>query len=92
MRVDWSSTAAADLKAIAELIEQDRGLETANRIARAIYESVQSLRTMPYRGRYGRLENTRELVMARLPYLVVYQVFAERLVILNVLHGAQRWP
>lgn len=39
-----------------------------------IYEAVQSLRTMAYRGRYERVVNTRELV------------------ILNVLHGAQRWP
>jgi addiction module RelE/StbE family toxin len=92
VRVDWSPSAIADLKTIAEWIEQDRDLETANRIARAIYDAVQSLRTMPYRGRSGRLENTRELVIARLPYIVVYQVFEERLVILNVLHGAQRWP
>ncbi len=92
MRVDWSPSAVADLKTIAEWIEQDRDLETANRIARTIYDAVQSLRTMPYRGRYGRLENTRELVVARVPYIVVYQVLEERLVILNVLHGAQRWP
>jgi plasmid stabilization system protein ParE len=49
VRVDWSRSAVGDLKAIAEWIEQDRDLETANRIARAIYDAVQSLRTMPYR-------------------------------------------
>lgn len=92
MRVDWSPSAIADLKTIAEWIEQDRDLETANRIVRAIYDAVQGLRIMPYRGRYGRLENTRELVVARLAYIVVYQVLEERLVILDVLHGAQRWP
>jgi addiction module RelE/StbE family toxin len=92
VRIDWTLRAVADLKSIAEWIKQDRDLEAANRVARAIYEAVQSLRTMPYRGRYGRLENTRELVIPRLPYIVVYQVFEERLVILNILHGAQRWP
>jgi toxin ParE1/3/4 len=92
VRIEWSSAAVADLQAITEWIEQDRGIETADRIARRIYEAVQSLRTMPYRGRYGRIENTRELVIPRLPYLVVYQIFEERLVVLNVLHGAQRWP
>jgi toxin ParE1/3/4 len=84
VRVDWSPSAVGDLKAIAEWIEPDRDLETANRVARAIYDAIQSLRSMPYRGRYGRLENTRELVIARLPYVVVYQVFEERVVILNV--------
>jgi hypothetical protein len=36
VRVDWSLSAVADLKAIAEWIEQDRNLATANRITRAI--------------------------------------------------------
>jgi toxin ParE1/3/4 len=92
VRVDWSPSAVTDLRTIAEWIEQDRNLETANRIVRAIYDGVQSLRTMPYRGRYGRLEDTRELVVSRLPYVIVYQVLEERLVKLNILHGAQRWP
>jgi toxin ParE1/3/4 len=69
-----------------------RGIETANRIACRIYGAVQSLNTMPYRGRYGRIENTRELVIPRLPYRVVYRISEERLVVLNVVHGAQRWP
>lgn len=54
MRIEWSAPALSDLETISEYIEQDRNLETANRIARAIYYTVQSLRTMPYRGRYGR--------------------------------------
>jgi len=47
---------------------------------------------MPYRGRPGRIDDTRELVVRTLPYIVVYQVFDERLLILNIVHGAQRWP
>ncbi len=92
MRIEWSAHAVADLEAIAAYIEQDRNLETANRVARTIYDAVQSLRTLPHRGRAGRIDNTRELVMARLPYLVVYRVFADRVLILNIVHGARRWP
>ena len=51
MRIEWSAHAVSDLKAISEYIEQDRNLETANRVTRTIYDTVQSLRTMPYRGR-----------------------------------------
>ena len=92
MRIDWSTHALADLKAISEYIEYDRSLETANRVTRGIYDAVQSLRTMPLRGRYGRIENTRELVIPGLPYIVVYRPFEERLLILNIVHGARRWP
>jgi len=44
-----------------EYVEQDRSLETTNRVARVIYDSIQSLRTMPHRARKGRVEGTREL-------------------------------
>jgi plasmid stabilization system protein ParE len=74
VRVEWSPFAVEDLKAIAECIEQDRDLETANRIARAIYDDPKPAHD-PYRSRYGRLENTRGLVVARLPYIVVLSGF-----------------
>ena len=92
MQLEWSAPALADLTKISAYIEQDRTRESANRISRAIYDAIQSLRNMPYRGRYGRVENTRELVIPRLPYLAVYQVLQDRIVILNILHGAQKWP
>jgi len=92
MRVEWSSHAVSDLKAISEYIERERSLETANRVTRTIYDAVQSLRTMPLRGRYGRIESTRELVVPRLPYIIVYQPLDQRVLILNIVHGARRWP
>jgi toxin ParE1/3/4 len=92
MRVDWSPHAFSDLKAISEYIERDRSLETANRITRKIYRVTQSLRAMPQLGRPGRVEDTRELVIAGLPYIVVYKASSECVLILNIVHGAQRWP
>ena len=92
MRLEWSPHAVADLKSISEYIEQDRSLETANRIVRAIYNSIQSLRTTPHRGRQGRIEGTREMAVTSLPYIVVYRVFEEHLLVLNIVHGAQKWP
>lgn len=75
-----------------EYVERDRNLSTANRVTRNICDAVQGLVTMPNRGRPGRVEGTRELVIVPLPYIVVYQVFPERVLVLNVVHGAQRWP
>jgi toxin ParE1/3/4 len=92
VRIEWSESALSDLKAISEYIEQDRNLETANRVSRTIYEVVRSLRTMPYRGRYGRLDNTRELVIPQLPYIIVYQVLEDRVAVLNIVHGVRKWP
>ena len=92
MRIEWSQYAVADLRQISEYIEQDRSVEAANKVSRSIYDAIQSLLTMPYRGRPGRINDTRELVIRALPYVVIYQVFDERLLILNIVHGAQKWP
>jgi len=92
LRLTWSAHAVSDLQAISGYIEQDRNVETANRVARKIYEAIQSLRTMPYRGRYGRLENTRELVVPGLPYIVVYRPSPDEVLILGIVHGARKFP
>jgi addiction module RelE/StbE family toxin len=92
MRVEWSPRALSDLKTLSEFIEQDRSLETANRIVGTIYNAVQRLAAMPHSGRRGRVLGTRELPVSRLPYIIVYRVLPERLQIVNVVHGAQRWP
>ncbi len=47
---------------------------------------------MPYRGRHGRIGDTRELVVTQLPYIAIYRLMGDRIVILNIVHGAQRWP
>jgi toxin ParE1/3/4 len=46
----------------------------------------------PEMGRQGRVLHTRELIISRTPYFVVYRVRDRSLEILRVLHGAQKWP
>ena len=43
-------------------------------------------------GRKGRVEGTRELVIAGTPYIVPYRVRDDVVQIITVLHNAQRWP
>jgi plasmid stabilization system protein ParE len=40
----------------------------------------------------GRVEGTRELVIAGTAFVVVYRVEAERVEVLAVLHAARKWP
>ncbi|PDT18763.1 type II toxin-antitoxin system mRNA interferase toxin, RelE/StbE family [Rhizobium sp. J15] len=48
----------------------------------------------PEAGRAGRLEGTRELVIPRTAFLLIYRLdrHARRVEILRLLHGAQQWP
>ena len=43
-------------------------------------------------GREGRVAGTRELVISDSPFLLVYRIKGQKIEILRLLHGAQRWP
>lgn len=91
MRLVWTSAAVADLEQISDyLLEKSPNLVITT--MESVFTSVLELRQFPRRGRPGRKKGTRELVLTRLPYLVVYEVVDERIRVLRVLHGARRWP
>ena len=90
MRVRWTTDAADDLERICDFIAETNP-DSGRRIARTPVEGVASLRTFPNRGRLGRVDGTRELIFAPLPFVAVYEVHDE-VKVLRVLHGAQRWP
>lgn len=58
----------------------------------AIMTAAVRLGAHPHSGRPGRVAGTRELVIAGTPFIMAYRVEAEAVVILRLLHGAQRWP
>jgi len=47
---------------------------------------------MRYRGRRGRLEGSRELLVPGLPYIVFYRVLDKRVAIIGIVHGARKQP
>ena len=91
MRVRWSRQAMSDLRRIREYIAQD-SLTRANAVVSRLRAVALGLEQFPHRGRPGDHDETRELVVARLPYIVVYRIDDDEIVIMRVLHGAQRWP
>jgi toxin ParE1/3/4 len=91
MQLRWSEEAANDLERITNyLFEQTP--QHAPELVRAIYKAPSALLTFPHRGRPGKNESTRELVLSPLPYIVVYRIAADAIHILPILHGAQKWP
>ncbi len=91
MELRWTDEAAADLEHITDYLFQNAPERSAE-LVRGIYNAPAALLTFPYRGRAGRKEGTRELVLSSLPYVVVYQVTGEVIHIVRILHGAQKWP
>jgi toxin ParE1/3/4 len=91
MQVRWTSAAADDLENIANYLFE-KTPENAARLIREIYDAPSALKTFPNRGRVGKKEGTREFVMPSLPYVIVYQVRGETVLIVRILHSAQDWP
>jgi toxin ParE1/3/4 len=64
----------------------------ATRVDEEIERQTDLLAQYPNMGREGRVNGTRELVINRSPYIVVYRIKKDRIEIIRLLHGAQRWP
>lgn len=89
--IRWSPEAADDFERIINYI-REQNPSAAARIARSVYERISSLESFPNSGRIGRVEETRELVLAPLPFVAVYRLRDNIVEVARILHGAQRWP
>jgi toxin ParE1/3/4 len=91
MKLVWSPTGRRDLREVRRYIAQD-DRAAADRTVRRILRAVDNLRDFPWLGRAGRLPGTRELIIPRTPFIVVYAVAGQTIEIFAVIHGARRWP
>ncbi len=87
----WTLPAVEHLKEIRAHISLDSPA-AASRVVKAIREQVKPLAEHPQIGRRGIIDGTRELVISRLPYLVVYQLQDDTVTVLAVVHTARNWP
>lgn len=91
MTVAWSPRAIRHLSALRAYIARDNP-DAAADVALTILAAVERLAEFPNLGRPGRLAGTRELVVSGTPYVIPHRVRPERLEIIAVFHGRQRWP
>ncbi|MEA1652333.1 type II toxin-antitoxin system RelE/ParE family toxin [Nitrospirillum sp. BR 11164] len=91
MKIEWLPAAQREFSN--QIIHlADRNPIAAVRIGDAVEAAVERLASYPHSGRPGRVPGTQELVITDTPYIVVYRTTSNVVVILRVLHGAQRWP
>lgn len=87
----WTRSATADLASARRYVEQENP-DAARALAARILAAVDLLMDAPDIGRPGRVPSTREFVVTRTRYLIVYRVRRKRLDLLRVLHQRQKWP
>lgn len=91
MRTEWLPEAARNLTAQLEWIAE-RDPWAAIDVGDAVHAAAERLAEHPSIGRPGRVRATRELVVVGTPYIVVYRIEQTVVLVLRILHGAQRWP
>lgn len=91
MRIRWLKRASHDLNRVQDYIAQDNPHAAIETVLRII-ETVEKLIEYPGLGRPGMIEGTRELVISGTPYFLPYRVKEDRIEIMKVMHGAQKWP
>jgi toxin ParE1/3/4 len=90
VKLVFEDRALADLEGVYDWIAKDNP-SAAKAVVERMFASIEHLAAHPYMGHAGRDEGTREWVVPRLPYIVVYEVdeTAQAIVVVAVVHGAQ---
>lgn len=88
----WTAPALRDFSEGMAFIARDDP-EAARRVAERVGAAVRRLEQFPLLGKMGRRHGTRELVLPRLPYVLVYRAEGDSSVtILRLLHTSRIWP
>jgi len=90
--IEWTEQATRQLDQAHDYIALSNSEDVAARITMRIVTTIQQLDAFPMSGRSGRVPSTRELVIPNTPFLAAYAIDHDRIVILAIYHGAQRWP
>lgn len=90
MEVFWLDDAVTDLREIIEYVTEQNPT-AAPQVATSLYEAAQRLGRFPNLGRAGRIGDTRELIVPRLPFVLAYRITPERVEVVRVIHGRRDW-
>lgn len=91
MKLVWTVYAIADRREIFSFIEADDP-RAAVMVDERIENAMRRLIDFPESGRIGRIDGTREFVVAQTSYVAAYQISDDAVRILRVIHGARIWP
>jgi len=91
MNIFWSAASIRHLKEALGYI-QEESTTGAVTVRRRILNTALRVGQMPYSGRIGRVDGTREAVVPGTSLIVVYQISAQAVEIVGVWHSARLWP
>lgn len=80
-----------DLEAIAKYLSTESA-QAAELVESRIRAEAKLVSQFPRCGREGQIRGTRERVIRKTSYILVYRINSGRIRILRLYHGARKWP
>ena len=87
--LEWSVRSSANIADIRDYIANDNP-QAAQNVLDEIRRAANRLRDFPLLGHMGRRAGTRELVITRYPYLIIYRLDAKKVRVLAVVHQSRK--
>jgi toxin ParE1/3/4 len=87
--LEWSVRARRHIGDLSDYIAAENP-KAALAVVSEIIRIAEALTSEPMLGHSGRRGGTRELVLQKYPYILVYRLYASRLVIVAVLHQSRK--
>jgi toxin ParE1/3/4 len=90
-QLDYSARFIANMEAIRDYIALDNPA-AANQVLQTVLSSAEELIDFPLLGHAGQRAGTRELVLPKYPYTLVYRLTADKVRIVAVIHQSRKHP
>ncbi len=91
MKVKWLRRALKNLDEVYQYVEQNNPV-AARAVLLKIQNAINNLVYFPMMGKQGRVEGTRELFVSQTPYIIIYKISSQTIIILRILHSSRRYP
>lgn len=88
--VEYTKNAQDDVIEIEKYISQDNA-DAAKRVLKHIRNYIENLKSLPSIGKYGKAVNTREIILNKYPYKIIYRVKGGIIQVIRILHTSRKW-
>ena len=91
MKIVLTPTANQDIEHIYNYIAKNNTTSTAKKILNSIENMIDHLEKFSELGKIGRIRNTRELTIPKLPFIIVYKIYKTHIAIVSIMHTSKKW-
>ena len=91
LTIKYTKLAIADLNNAYEYICAENP-SAARDVIGKIKVTLAHLQTQPFLGHIGRVENTYEFLVFGTPFIIVYMIDGDNLIVVSILHTSKKYP